>query len=347
MSTLRRIACRRPHGPSTFINDHRLPPMNTSLAKLLRLALYLVVLCGLVPAAHAEGGMSPAALEKARKVNAQCLSCHSPQGLEHPQEGVDVAKLRKVLIDPLALQNADHGKFACTKCHTEGYEDFPHAEDAKDNTSNCSDCHQKKTDIIQAQFDKSVHAKHLADKFSCTTCHDLHVIRVAKNQTDAGKIVAQDNRICLGCHDSDQTFARFAPEKKVRPAIDEIHAWLPNTRLHWSSIRCVECHTPLNKDMLSHEIVDKKKAERNCVTCHSVNSQLNLRLYRYLAKDEQQKYGFLNSVMLGKSYVIGATRNPLLDTLFIGLAALTLLGVLAHGLIRIITTRLRRRKQHD
>lgn len=320
--------------------------MSMSLASLLRTAvgcLGLLTFCMV----QAQSGPSPEALEKARQANLKCFACHAEEALQHPpRPGLDLTKLRKTIIDVPAFKNADHGRFACTKCHNEGYDDFPHAADAKDNTSTCADCHAKKTDIIQPQFDKSVHAKNMADKFTCTTCHDLHTMRIAKNQTDAGKIVAQDNHICLGCHDSDQTFAKFAPEKKVRPPIDEIHSWLPNTRLHWNSVRCVECHTALSKDMLSHEIVNKKKAERKCVTCHSVDSQLNLRLYRYMAEGENHNYGFLNSIFLRQSYVIGATRNPLIDTLITGLAAVTLAGVLLHGLLRLIAARIRRRKKN-
>ncbi|WP_018610590.1 cytochrome c3 family protein [Uliginosibacterium gangwonense] len=319
--------------------------MKSFIAVLLRLLVCLWFIGG-GAFAHAENsGPTPEALEKARKINEQCFACHAPEALQHPpQAGLDLAKLRQVIVDPDVFKNADHGRLACTKCHNEGYDDFPHAPDAKDSTGTCEDCHSKKVAKIEPEFNRSVHAKHMADKFTCTTCHNPHVMRNAAKQTDAGKLVAQDNRICLGCHDSDQTFAKFAPEKKTRPPIDDIHSWLPNTRLHWQSVRCVECHTPLSSDMLSHEIVNKDKAERKCVTCHSVNTQLNLRLYRYLAKDEHQKYGFVNSVILGKSYVIGATRNPILDSILIGLAALTVLGVAIHGLLRIVAAALRRRK---
>jgi hypothetical protein len=103
-------------------------------------------------------------------------------------------------------------------------------------------------------------------------------------------------------------------------------------------VRCVECHTPEVKANrpLSHEILDKEKAEKNCLSCHSADSSLRTRLYRHLVKDEQEKFGFTNSVILSSSYVIGATRHPLLDKIVIGLVALTLGGVLIHGLIRII-----------
>ncbi len=295
-------------------------------------------------------GPSPEVLEKTRLKNAECLSCHSEAGLQHPpKEGLDLKKLRGLLKDPEAFKNSDHQRLACTKCHNEGYEEHPHAPNAKDSTSTCSDCHSKKATRIEKQFEKSVHAKNLSDKFTCTTCHNPHVMRIAEKQADAHKIVAQDNRVCLGCHDSDDQFAKFAPEKKSRPLIDDIHSWLPNTRLHWKAVRCVECHTPgvAANEPISHEIVNKEKAQRKCVACHTANSELKTRLYRHLVKDEQEKYGFMNSVILGKSYVIGATRNSTLDTIMIALAALTLVGVLVHAALRILMAYLRRRKNND
>ena len=315
---------------------------------LLGAFVLMLALCAGSFARAENAGPSPEALEKARIANTKCLACHTEEGLKHPpQEGLNLKKLRAFIMDPEVFKNSDHGRLACTKCHNEGYTEFPHAADAKDSTGTCSDCHSKKAAKIEAEFEKSVHAKHMADTFTCTNCHNPHLMRVAEKLADPGKIVAQDNRVCLGCHDSDETFAKYAPEKKSRPLIDEIHSWLPNTRLHWQSVRCVECHTPVSKDMLSHEILDKTKAEKKCVSCHTVDSALKVRLYRNLAKDEQHKYGFLNSVILGKSYVIGATRQPLLDTLLVALAALTLGGVLIHGLLRYIAARLREKKRHD
>lgn len=324
--------------------------MRTTTAALLRAALVALWLCGLAFAAQAQNtGPSPEAVAKARIANEKCFACHTEAALQHPpQPGMDLKKLRQNLLDPTVFQGSDHGRLACTKCHNDGYDDFPHAPDAKDNTSTCEDCHSKQAMTIEKEFAKSVHAKHMADTFTCTNCHNPHLMRVAKNLVDAKKIVAQDNRVCLGCHDSDETFAKFAPEKKSRPLIDDIHAWLPNTRLHWQSVRCIECHTPPSTTgMVSHEIFDKTKAERKCVTCHTVNTALQVRLYRYMASDEAHQYGFLNSAILGKSYVIGATRNAVVDVIVIALAALTLGGVLLHGLLRFIAARLRERKKHE
>ncbi|MBS0345939.1 MAG: hypothetical protein JSR69_05700 [Proteobacteria bacterium] len=292
---------------------------------------------------------TPEDLTKIKTANAECLSCHSEAGLKKlPKEGLDVKKLRNYLVDLDTYTGSDHGQMACSKCHGDGYDKHPHAAKAKEGLSECQDCHARKAMRIERQFDKSVHAENLSDSFTCATCHDAHVMTLASKLRDPHKIVAQDNKICLDCHDSDLAFAKIAPEKKKRPPIDEIHSWLPNTRLHWQAVRCIECHTPTeDKLSLSHEIQNKDKAEKKCATCHSANTSLNARLYRHLAKEEQNKYGFLNSVILSNSYVVGATRNPSIDWIVIGLFVATVLGVIGHGLVRIITTRMRRSKNHD
>jgi hypothetical protein len=89
--------------------------------------------------------------------------------------------------------------------------------------------------------------------------------------------------------------------------------------------------------MISHQILAKDQAEKDCLTCHSANSTLKTRLYRHLVKEEQEKLGFANSVILSSSYVLGATRHPVLDTLVLGAFAAMLLGLLAHGLGRFLT----------
>ena len=292
--------------------------------------------------------LTPEQIEKVRVANNECLSCHSEAGIEHPpQEGLDLKALRTFLKDPEAFKGADHRQLACTKCHNEGYDDFPHEPDAKDMTSTCTDCHSKKADLIEKEVAKSVHAD-LGDKIVCTTCHDPHVMRLAENLVDPHKIVAQDNRVCLGCHDSDVQFARFAPEKKSRPLIDDIHSWLPNTRLHWKAVRCVECHTPAvaANEPISHQILNKEKAERKCLACHSANTSLKTRLYRHLVKQEQHTLGFANSIILANSYVIGVTQHPLLDTLILIAFGSMVLALLAHGLGHFVARRFQRRKNN-
>ena len=313
------------------------------------LLLAAVVPCSAFAQDTASVAMTPEQIAKIHAGNDECLACHSEAGITHPpKEGLDLKKLRGLVRDKVDFYNSDHQRLACTKCHNEGYDEHPHAADAKDMTSTCSDCHDKKTTILEKQFDKSVHAKNLSDKFVCTTCHDPHLMRLAAKLGDPHKIVAQDNRVCLNCHDSDKTFVKFAPEKKSRPLIDDIHSWLPNTRLHWKEVRCVECHTPAVAagEMISHEILNKEKAEKKCLSCHSANSSLKTRLYRHLVKEEQEKLGFANSVILANSYVLGATRHPVLDTLLMIAFGAMVLGLLAHGLGRIISKLIRRRKNN-
>ena len=323
--------------------------MFSKISRKLRGALALLALMAAPLAFADEPPPSPEELVKIQAANGKCLACHSEAGLKKPpKEGLDLKKLRSHLVHLDTYTASDHGQMACTKCHGDGYDEHPHEADAKDSLSECQDCHARKAMRIERQFDKSVHAENLSETFTCVTCHDAHSMTLAAKLRDPHKIVAQDNKICLDCHDSDLAFAKMAPDKKKRPPIDDIHDWLPNTRLHWKAVRCIECHTPTeDKLSLSHEIQNKDKAEKKCATCHSANSSLNARLYRHLATEEQNKYGFLNSVILSNSYVVGATRSPTLDMILIGLFVATLAGVIGHGLVRAIMTSLRRRKNHD
>lgn len=320
--------------------------------------LVLWGVCAAPPAiAASDAPLDSETVAKNRKANEACFACHSAQGIaQPPRPGLDLSKLRDSFVEPEVFNPADHGVMDCRQCHGRGYDDYPHAEGAKNETSPCTECHAAKVLRLEPQFNASVHAKSasLKEKFTCNTCHNVHVNVLATRLKDPAKIVAQDNHGCLECHNSDEMFARFAPDdaklagrKKKRPNIDEIHSWLPGTRTHWSAVRCVECHTPevAAGKMQSHEILDKEKAEKKCLSCHSANSSLKTRLYRHMVKDEQQKLGFTNSIILSTSYVIGATRNPLLDKAVLGLVLLTLVGVLVHGALRMVAAGRRKKDQ--
>lgn len=310
--------------------------------------------------------LDPAVAAAIAKANAECFTCHSAAGLRQPpRAGLDLIKLIDSTVEPAVYHASNHGDESCVDCHggedDEGkprtyYAAYPHDAAGKDSTADCADCHAAKVKRLKPQFNDSVHAKapELKAKFSCATCHDPHTHAVAEKLVDPHLVVAQDNRVCRDCHDAEVRFAEFAPPeadaaegRKVRPKIDQIHDWLPNTELHWSAVRCIDCHTPqvAENKLLSHEILDEDKAEKNCASCHSRDSSLNLRLYRHLAAGEQDRLGFTNAVVLRTSYVIGATRHPLLE-LLVGLAlAGALGGVLLHGLARFIAAR--RRKQAE
>jgi len=314
----------------------------------------------MLPALAADAApIDTATIEKNRKANEACYACHSAAGIAKPPKAdVDMSKLKDSRIEPVIFNPSDHGVMDCRECHsvTHYNNDYPHGEAGKKETVACTECHAAKVLRLEPQFNASVHAKvkGVKEKFTCSTCHNAHVNIVALRLKDPSKIVAQDNHGCLECHNSDTIFSKFAPDnektpgiKKKRPDIDTIHEWLPNAKAHWNAVRCVECHSPevAPGKMLSHEILNKEKPEKKCVTCHSANSTLKVRLYRHMVKDEQQRLGFTNSVILSNSYVIGATRHPLLDSIVIGLVVLTLGGVLVHGAIRIVAAMRRKGKQ--
>ncbi|MEA3276010.1 MAG: cytochrome c3 family protein [Pseudomonadota bacterium] len=308
-------------------------------------------------AALAEGTLGappkdPEAQMMVRQWNGECIACHTEQAVKFPpRPGMDLEKLASALMDPFLYEKSQHAGMACKTCHGKGSTEYPHVAGSEEKILDCDECHAQEAFRVKAQFDKSVHARNLSERFNCNICHDPHVDRVASELGDPRKIVEQDNGKCLECHDSDLKFAEFGdtlPKEKARPDIDKIHEWLPNTERHWQAVRCVECHTPVSthsKLALSHEILDKEQAERNCVSCHSQDTALRTRLYRHVAQEETNEMGFLNSAVLGDAYVIGATRNVYLDRLALWLVGVTLAGIAIHLGIRILAGLLRRGRE--
>jgi hypothetical protein len=142
----------------------------------------------------------------------------------------------------------------------------------------------------------------------------------------------------VGCHQKTD----LAPP--IKSTLEESHTWLPAIGLHMESIRCVECHTPRPGSVV-HAIEPASRAEKNCESCHTKDSILLTKLYKYRLQESERSAGFINGVVLSDSYVIGMTRHPILDALGILVVALTGLGVTAHGLGRWIAAR--RRRDHE
>lgn len=276
----------------------------------------------------------------------QCgTACHEDQ-LEEFNESIHGVQL---------LEEGNMEAATCSDCHTAHSVGNTSAVTFKQKvTETCGDCHDKAFTSYERTEHGKLAAKHGGNTIRCADCHGGHDVLLLTKLPDTRQIVQQDNKMCISCHNSDLAFAKFAPLKEgqkagdkdalkePRPDLDQIHKWLPNTKLHWQSVRCVDCHTAMDEEQ-SHEILDKEKAERKCVACHTRDSALAARLYRHLAEEEEQKYGFANSIILANSYVIGATRHPLLDTLVLIAAALMFLGVLGHGALRYLTARSRRK----
>ena len=331
--------------------------INTKTLPIAMLAFCLPALWPLGAVAEQIKGFMPQDPETVAQVrawNSECLQCHVGDSLHELGKGLfglPEGRAAAIRLSP-AYAASNHGRMACKSCHTGAFVKYPHKADPgmmSAKTLPCDECHAQEAFRVEDQIEKSVHSKNVKEAFSCSTCHDPHVVTSAKGLDSAEKIIAQDNGMCLDCHNSEKKFLAFGgklvPDKK-RPDIDKIHEWLPNTKRHWESARCVDCHTPpvSNKGTLSlsHEILDKKKARKDCSTCHAQDSALRAGLYRHIKETEGQKLGFANAVFLRSSYVIGATRNLYLDLLGLVLIGGTLAGVTLHGLLRILAARRRK-----
>jgi Cytochrome c3 len=314
---------------------------------------------GGVPPAADEGGfgddafsLAPVDLDlpnKIRKWNAECYSCHSLEGVHHPpRPGLDLQRLASLEVDSARYDQGVHTGMACKECHIEGYVAYPHAEQAQRKIKPCIECHRQSGSDIEKEFKLSVHYKKHGELFTCTSCHSPHYMRVAEKIRLPRAIADQDNHFCMRCHQSESRYSQFVQVKEL-PDLYQVHAWLPNVLLHWATVRCIDCHTPAPRPGVgvSHDILPKDKSERECVSCHSRESSLRTRLYRYLVhEDRLEKVGFLNAYVLNEAYVVGATRNEWLDRATFLLVGLMVAGIALHAALRAITAALRRRRRH-
>ncbi len=285
--------------------------------------------------------------EKIKKWNAECYGCHSEAGLKNPpRDDMDIKKLADLLLKSDDFDQGVHTGMACKECHETGYLDYPHAEAEQRHIKPCLDCHPRRGEEIEKEFKASFHYQEHGDKFTCVSCHEAHYMKVAEKIKLPREIALQDNGFCQRCHENELMFAAFT-EKRQLPNLNEVHDWLPNPELHWGALRCVDCHTRETRVSISHEILPKEKAEEECVSCHSADSSLRTRLYRYLVReDRMEKVGFINGFILNDAYVVGATRNELLDRISFWAVGLVLAGLAFHALLRILGGALRRRKQN-
>jgi hypothetical protein len=288
--------------------------------------------------------VDPELPQKIVKWNADCLSCHSQQGLAAPpRQGMDMALLAKLLVEQERFEHSYHGKMACKDCHTEAYVPYPHQQNASKQIKGCVECHQSPAKTIQPEFKASKHFKEHSDRFSCLSCHDSHTDRKASRLETAHLAAVQDNAMCQSCHDDDTRYMALklpasapASSKSVaqRPDMAKTHDWLPQFDLHLAATRCIDCHSPAaDAGPLSHEVQGKDKALRRCEACHGSDTELGRRLYkRFLLDKPGSEGGFANAALLTEVYVVGANRNQWLEW---GAAAALILTALAVALTAV------------
>ena len=285
-------------------------------------------------------------LKKSRELNEKCLKCHSQPKykMHNPNNNLDVYKKmpsdRVINID--LFNNSNHKNFKCIDCHSEDFNTFPHPANLLfEEQYVCMDCHgddpkYEKFNFkgIQKEFDESVHSTRLTDQSSCWMCHNPHYYKThAGKSHDISDIVKYDNEVCLSCHMNKDRYGLLTD--KTKPNIIEKHDWLPNQELHFKSFRCVECHTKVNDSLtVSHNILGKDKALKNCKECHTKNSYLITSLYKYQILENKKQNGFFNPVLLDDLYVIGANRNEYFNYVSVSLLILVVGGISIHTLLR-------------
>ncbi len=288
-----------------------------------------------------------------------CLDCHSNQTFSIYNEWTEREERRLMnplyILDTVKLAVGVHSSFNCIDCHSMDYETYPHNAELKlEPMMTCIDCHggdetyaSWKFDEIEEEFHKSVHFETHGDQFTCSKCHDQHYYRAtARLGGDLQEIVETNNAMCLSCHDNMVRYQQISGEQN--PQIVQIHDWLPNQALHFRRVRCIECHTQVQDSLLvSHNILEKEKATRNCVECHSANSMLQASLYKYQnlqsrtdaddgSKGILASIGGVNSDMSTEYYLIGASRIPFLNIIYGIILFATIAGIAVHLIFRII-----------
>jgi hypothetical protein len=312
----------------------------------LRLIGTLLILAnGLFTLARENSEIAPVTVEK----NQQCLKCHGHKYFTYFNEyaGKDIKERMNPLyvIDSATFYISNHRTFMCTDCHSSEYgSGFPHPNQLRFEPSfTCMDCHEGNEDFadfhfetIQEEFLKSVHSEKHSEDFTCWMCHNPHSYHItARTSENLPETIQYDNEICLSCH-SDQSKLGLLSDRPIYDMLNQ-HQWLPNQRLHFKSVRCIECHARTSDTLLvAHMIQPKEKAVKLCVECHSKNSILMASLYKHIKQETQQKQGFLNAAILSEGYVIGANRNYFLNYGSLAIFALVLLGICIHAVLRSI-----------
>ncbi len=319
---------------SESANQHT--SVNQTKGGLWFLGVCLCLLASITAAADDTQTLT-ASLAEAEADQRACLRCHAMPTLAY--RNPDDGRIIDLSIDRDALAHSVHGELACIDCHRRSYRRYPHPERPAPGDLDCIGCHEDEDDglsrgwvDIDKEFHLSIHATSDAPEaagFSCHSCHDPHRFRPAEVGEPIGQIVRNHNEVCLSCH-----------QELVAPHSTS-HDWLPNRDAHWTSVRCVDCHTPVAL-FANHQILPAEQSAQNCVGCHSTDSQLLARLYHFRSEEDIARSGLLAKAIYNEAYVVGMSKSPLLDRLSLVLLGLVFLMLTAHGVGRYLAHRAKR-----
>jgi len=317
--------------------------------------LFITVLFTAVLYAQTEPADSTDPLAAFREVNdyvddnEACFKCHAEAKYKLTDKFFGNTVTEKMCPDKILLRDQYysmvHKSFACTDCHSDQFSEFPHPLELRtEEVYTCLDCHGYDDNYAQYHFEEideevasSVHSNMNMEEFTCWKCHDPHSYRtfIRSNEGTLAEAIEYNNDICLSCHSDYSKYMLLTDDPQ--PDMLASHEWLPNQEEHFKSVRCIECHTQINDSVLvAHLVMPKTDAVKNCTNCHSQNSILMASLYKYRARESRTRLGFINGVILNDAYVIGATRNQYMGWAGVALFLLTLAGLAAHLIGRII-----------
>ncbi len=280
------------------------------------------------------------------KENQQCLKCHGHKYYNYYNDWFERMIRERMnpyfIVDSAEYYQANHRNFSCTDCHSSEYSIFPHSGELRmEPKMGCMDCHGGDDDYakygfdqIEEEFHNSVHSSKHSDEFTCWMCHNPHSYKIsARTNGHLKEIIQYDNNICLSCHADISKYQLLTTLEN--PNILEKHEWLPNQVLHFQSVRCIECHTEINNEILvAHNVQTKDKAVQRCAECHSQNSILSETLYKY--QNEGKSYSEDRDENLESPKLIGGNRNYVLNLASILIFLTTLGGISIHVILRII-----------
>jgi predicted CXXCH cytochrome family protein len=285
--------------------------------------------------------LSPEAQATGHQRTITCLGCHG--GSPRPAFDLQTGEMRDLGIDMTRFRGSDHGEVQCLECHVEGFHSFPHFGK---KSLGCMECHPREEALdverkyeferIEEEFESTVHFMEHPEAFTCLECHDPHFFRATERFESPGLILRDNNAQCLRCHAVDAEGPLADPSERGLVAD---HAYLHHTLLHLRSTRCVECHSD-TAHAVAHDLRVGQEA-RDCVACHTLQSVLVTRLYRYHGNEMERWWGFTHPTLLEDGYVMGATRSVALDWLTYVSIGGALLFVALHGTVRLV----RRRKR--
>lgn len=268
-----------------------------------------------------------------------CMSCHTKS--KKNKNSKALINYQESIHSPILFK--DNSKAAtCIDCH--GSHNIKSTTDTASLINKfkiqqvCAKCHI----AISNEYSLSIHGialkKGNQDVPDCSYCHGLHLKNrqfqisnkiIVDNGLNLDRLASTKMITCVKCHTNKTLMKKYNLS-----TIKEAHNWLPNRAAHWNAIRCVDCHSSYEPPNLSHNLLPQSKVVKNCESCHSKNSILMTKLYKYKKEQSIEKLGFVNGTLLSDAYVIGANRNKLLDAIFYILFGIVLLGILFHTLLR-------------